>query len=195
METLVIPLRLVAVVMMTAGALALQHAWANRGATKFSVAAGWVLIALSIFVWGQTSGADRGTALGLVMLVVTFSTAIAVRVMKSPTRSAHGKAGRSVPPTTTAGLGRLGWMRRVFVGFLVGPLAGLAALSVTTIVYAALDAGGAEPGGNLVVAFFVFPLSWAALSVVNGYDEKLWRKTSLTAAAGILPLLGLAALS
>ncbi|MEM7741403.1 MAG: hypothetical protein AAF225_11455 [Pseudomonadota bacterium] len=195
MDTVVIPLRLVAMIAMVAGAFALHHAWANRGMTRFSVAVGWSLIALSIFVWGQTSGVDRGTALGLVMLVVTFCTAIAVRVMRSSTRSARDKAERSVPPQANKQLGRGEWARRVFVGFLIGPLAGLAGLSVTTVLYALLDAGGVEPGGNLVIAFFVFPLSWAILSVVNGYDQRLWRKTSITAAAGLLPLLGVTALS
>ncbi len=83
--------------------------------------------------------------------------------------------------------GPLEILRRVAAGLLLGPLAGLAALALSTAGFVALQRSGAEHTANLITAMFALPLLWAAIAVIAGAQSRLWRKSVIVIGAGLAP--------
>ena len=172
----------------------LHAAWLSPGRWGY-VPGGWTLIVGAILAWSFTSGADKGAALGFIVIVLIalgFLLANALRSDIRPDRSAHTQA------SSQGGDGGLYWqtiMRRVWIGLLIGPLAGLASLSIATAAFVVLQATTLEHTANLTIVSFGLPLVWAALAVYIGYDTRLVRKSVAVLGGGLLPLAYLMAVS
>jgi len=180
-------LRLATVVLAILGGALLFAASRRRGAGGLFVPLGWTAIVAALFCSSKTSGADRGVALGIIVVIAVVALFLLVMALRSPRRSSKPRSGKAAAPSTVE-LGCRGWGRRIFVGVLLGPIAGIAALSLSAGVYVFFAKAGISPDNNLVAVFFVFPLAWAALSVFVGYDRHLLRKSLIVLGALVAPL-------
>ncbi|KCZ82811.1 hypothetical protein [Hyphomonas jannaschiana] len=185
-------LRSAACVLAVCGIWLLQVAWRRRAGNGRHLAFGWVALFLSVILWAATSHPDKGTALGIVAIMLAALGALAWIYVQAEQKPARDPADRRAR-VARAGVPEI--LKRIAAGILLGPLAGLAALAIATAGFVALQKAGLEHTGNLVIAMFAFPLLWSALAVVAGANSRLWRKSAIVIGAGLAPLayLGLAA--
>lgn len=147
------------------------------------MAAAWGLLLASLVGWSRSSGADKGVALGIVAGMVMVLTLLAVVAVRSEPRPEKPTRERSVEP---AAVSRWIIPRRVWIFLLTGPLAGLAALGLSTAAFVAFQKHLAlEHTMNLTLVSFAFPTVWSALAVSVGYQVALWRKTVTVLAPGL----------
>ena len=191
METGQVFAGLIGTVAVVGGLFLLRSAWAQAPGRAVRVIGGWALLAVSLPVWAKAGGADRGVALGLIAIVLAALGFLAWSALASPARGGSPrKDGRAAAAPVP-----LSWRRRLRTTGLVllaGPVAGLSALVVTVSVFTVLNAQGAETTGNIVTAFFLFPLSWAGLTALSVIDPKLWRKWLVVVGAGTISGMHLA---
>ncbi|MEM1379604.1 MAG: hypothetical protein AAGH41_03160 [Pseudomonadota bacterium] len=180
------PLRLLVLALSLGGAASLYAAWKTKRSGGFAVGLGWLLLLAATICAAFTTGADKGAALGIVTVIACAAGFLSFEALRNPRRQSKPREPKTAEKRS--GLTPAWWGRRVFVGFLVGPIAGLAALSVTALLYVSLANAGLSASNNLVVAFFAFPLGWAGLAVWAGFDEILWRKSAVIGAALLAPL-------
>lgn len=183
METALL-IRGLACLMAVCGLWLLQAAWRLRTANGWRLAGGWSAITLSIVYWAATSHPDKGSALGLVVLMTSALAALSWRYLTADRKPARAAAERTAKPLPA---GPLEILRRVAAGLLLGPLAGLAALALSTAGFVALQRSGAEHTANLITAMFALPLLWAAIAVIAGAQSRLWRKSVIVIGAGLAP--------
>ncbi|MGB2177777.1 MAG: hypothetical protein ACPH9E_07525 [Hyphomonas sp.] len=185
-------LRSVACVLAVCGIWLLQAAWRRWAGNGRHLAFGWGALFLSIILWASTSHPDKGSALGIVAIMLAALGTLAWLYMQAERKPARDPAERQAKAERT-GLPEI--LSRVAAGILIGPLAGLASLALATAGFAALQKAGLEHTANLVIAMFAFPLLWSALAVIAGAHSRLWRKSAIVIGAGLAPLayLGLAA--
>jgi len=178
-------LRLAALVSAVCGMGVLQAAWRIKNANGPRLVGGWSLILGSIIAWGITSSADKGAALGIVAVILValmFLLSNALRSQVRPERETSNERKSAAQP--------IGWpivLRRVWAGLLIGPIAGLAALSISTALFVGLEALAVEHTLNMTVVSFGFPLVWAGLAVFAGYETHMLRKTVGVLGGGLLP--------
>ncbi|MEM8982158.1 MAG: hypothetical protein AAGC71_03975 [Pseudomonadota bacterium] len=178
-------LRVAALGMAACGIALLQAAWRIKANNGWRLIGGWSLIGASIVAWAYTSGADKGAALGIIAAVIIALLFVGRQALLAERRGERQRRERvaKAPPE------RSPLARRIWVGALLGPIAGLAALSASTALYVALIDLSVEQTAALTTVFFAFPLLWAALAVVAGYVRHLGRKSATILAAGLLPLM------
>ncbi len=166
----------------------LRAAWSQKTRSWPRVLSGWGLVFASLWGWRLTSGADKGVALGVVaglLIALAFLAAAAINAPKRPgrpTRLRNHKQPPQLHPTAARLL-----PRRLWCALLIGPLAGLAALAISTAAFAALDGAGVQHTANITTVSFGFPMCWAGLAVAVGYQFNLWHKTLTVAAAALVP--------
>jgi hypothetical protein len=160
------------------GILALHLAWRQKKRNWPLVGTGWALVLASILAWDQTSGADKGPALGIVSLVLLALLAVALVAWRTPVKLRRAAVSRTLRDEPQPN-GKAGAISRtvavitiVFAGLIV-------AISTSTAVFMANRAAGMEHTGNLTIAMFSFPLIWAALATFVGYSPSTVRKAAV----------------
>ncbi|MEM6947993.1 MAG: hypothetical protein AAF486_07865 [Pseudomonadota bacterium] len=170
------------------GLACLYVAAKDRGGSRARVAAGWGLLALATLCWAASSSAERGIALGLIWAMLLVLAGLAVTALSTPRKAAARRSPRraiqGAGDKTSAGA----LASRAISALLLGPIAGLSALAVSTAAFALADRAGAEHTINLVAAMFLFPLAWAAIAALVAMEPRLWRRAAWTFAAGLAPL-------
>ncbi|MEM1264033.1 MAG: hypothetical protein AAGH76_16665 [Pseudomonadota bacterium] len=177
-------LRVAALGMAVCGIALLQAAWRIKANNGWRLIGGWSLLGASVVTWGHTSGADKGAALGITAAVIIALLFIGRQAAVAEERRERGARERRSAQSAA----RTPLLRRIWVGMLLGPLAGLAALSAATALFVVLSRSSLEQTAVTTVAFFAFPLLWAALAVLAGYVRHLGRKSATILAVGLAPL-------
>jgi hypothetical protein len=183
METALL-IRGLACLMVVCGLWLLQAAWRLRTANGWRLAGGWSAITLSVICWAATSHPDKGSALGIVVIMIAAMAALSWIYVKADRKTAREATARVTKPAPT---GPLEILRRIAAGILLGPLAGLAALAFSTAGFVVLRKSGVEHTTNLVTAMFAFPLLWAVIAVVASAHSRLWRKSAIVIGSAIAP--------
>ncbi|MBB4211021.1 hypothetical protein EV659_103210 [Rhodothalassium salexigens DSM 2132] len=177
---------------LLAGLGLLYAAWARPARGRWPVLAGWMAALVGAVLWGLADGGDRGVAVGVVVFVALALAVLLWRRRRGPVAAVRaGSAGRAAPtvptaPTATTGAGQAGLGRRIGVGLLVGPGAGLAAVALVLALFGALDRAGAHVTAAIVAGYVVLPLLWAGLAVWALMAPGLARKVAVVAGPGAL---------
>lgn len=178
-------IRLLALLVAAFGICLLQAAWRSRPSHPLRIGGGWAFILASIALWGATSGADKGAALGIIAVVLLVLVALSREALRSERREAKQSRERVAE---TEKITRLILLRRVWAGLLIGPISGLAALGICTAMFAVFKDLGVDHSINLTIVSFAFPLLWGGLSVFVGFEPRLLRKSLGVIGLGGLPL-------
>lgn len=181
----IIIIRLLAVGSGIFGIGLLQIAWRLKGRHWPYITGGWGLLISSIVIWSCTSGADKGAALGIVANIMIAIIFLLIATLKSVPRVEKQRRIRSA---VSKKMGVKTYSKRVYSGLLIGPLAGLASLSISTAAFIGLQAVNTEYTMTLTIVSLAFPCFWASLSVMAGYQNKLWQQTTIIAGTGLLSL-------
>lgn len=177
--------RAAAIIGAVCGIWLLRAAWRLKKLNGPRLLSGWALIFASFVVWAQTTGTDKGTALGIVCITLVALAFLGSTALRASVREERQRQERIAPSVT------LGWLaiaHRVFAGLLIGPLSGLSALALSAAAFVVFHDIGWEHTANLITAMFAFPLIWAGLAVVSGVDSFLWRKSLVVLGLGLAPL-------
>lgn len=145
---------------------------------------GWGLLCVSTVLWAMTSGADKGTALGITVVIVAVLMVLVRQAFSAGERELRPLNARTAEPET---LTSLKMVRRIWVGLLIGPIGGLAALAVCVAGFAIFKHLEVEHTINLTVVSLAFPFVWAGLAVFSGFERRLLRKSVAVIGAGLLP--------
>ncbi|MEM1390653.1 MAG: hypothetical protein AAGG45_06190 [Pseudomonadota bacterium] len=178
-------IRGLALLIAACGIYLLQAVWRSKHSKPLWLLSGWGLIIASTVMWAATSGADKGAALGIIAIIVLALAALLIQASKSERRVAKIRPQRIVDKEKTHWLKVL---RRIWVGFLIGPLAGLAALALCTAMFPLFRGFGMEHTINLTLVSFAFPFLWGGIAVFAGFETRLLRKSLGVIGLGILPL-------
>ena len=167
------------------GIFLLYLGWSRKKRSWSIIIPAWMLVFVSIFSWGQTSGIDKGPALGIValtmlalaaVLIVAFRTPIIERRIVSP----RGTSAQQPASVWHEGLAVAGTVIAIiFVGLIV-------AITNCTAIFMACRAAGLEHTANLTITMTAFPLIWAMLATYIGYGRnKALKSVFLVAVFGI----------
>jgi hypothetical protein len=181
---------LLALMLAFGGVLVLRRTWARKAArVSAEVSLGWALVALSFVPWIMASTGDWGAALALCAFMIIGTGMIAYAAVRQPAgRKARApREARDSTPERAPLNWRLGG-RRVFTFLLTGPIAGVAALTLSLWLYGAM--AGAEPTLRVFAILFAFPLVWAVLSVFATYDMPVIKRGGIVVLSGVLGALG-----
>lgn len=126
-------------------------------------ALGLVLLGAALLAFMYPLGADRGAAIGVLVLVCAGLLALSVQSLATPARSnTQPRPPRAREPNVQDGPAR--W--RTWAGAaLIGLGSGLGALYLSALIHLALQRGGLDAAANLVLAMCLFPLLWALFAV------------------------------
>jgi len=153
----------------------------------------WVAIIVAGAAWAVSSNPDWGIAVALCLFMLAGIAAMGWIAIRQPRRRAF-EAGKNRHVTDENGRSDRPWllgMRRVGIFLLAGPLAGVAALLLTTWIYGATFEGdGGRTANQLFAALFTFPFLWAVLSLIATYDMSLLKRTGVVTASAVLGLMG-----
>ena len=172
------------------GVYLLWAATRKQSGTVFRLVAGWLLLIGSLFVWAPTSGADKGVALGIIVIVLVALAVLVGIALQAPQRESR------IAPQRTPAAQTLTWLsysRRFWVGFLIGPVACASAIAICTAVFLGLQEIGFEHTLNLTLVSFALPVVWGLLSIWGGADPKFWRKNLIILGCGFIPLISIIA--
>lgn len=178
-------IRGLAVLTAACGIYLLQAAWRFRSLRPLRIFGGWFLVLVSITLWGMTSGADKGAALGIIAVILLAMAVLGREAFNAKSRDAKPVRARI---TEAEAFSARGLLRKIWVGLLIGPISGLAALAISTAMFAVLKGQGMEHSINLTIVSFAFTLLWSGLSVFAGLEPRLLRKTFGVIGLGVLPL-------
>jgi len=181
---LAVIIRLVAALLVACGIYLLQAAWRARTGNALRLAAGWGALFASIPAWAVTTHPDKGAAYGTVSFMLAAMAFLVRPYLSGKRRPANVRSDR-IAEASSSGWG--GTLHQVTAGFLIGPVAGLSALALCTAGFATMKAVGVEHTANMVAAMITFPLLWAGLAVLAGFDPRLWRKGAIIVALGLAP--------
>ena len=181
---LALVIRFVAALVAACGIYLLQAAWRARTGNALRLAAGWSAIIVSILAWAVTTHPDKGTAYGTIAFMLVAMAFLVRPYLGRKRRPASVRSDRMAEPPSS---GWAGTLHQVAAGFLIGPVSGLSALALCTAGFAAMKAAGVEHTANMVTAMIAFPLLWASLAVLAGFDPRLWRKSAIILALGLAP--------
>lgn len=170
-----------AAILTILGVTLLRAAWMARRAGKTAqrrrlVSAAWALLAISLLPWGIGAGADKGTALALIAMMLA-GTAVVVRegFMHAVPRNGNGKLEREGrEQRDDDGKQLVLFLRRAWVFVLAGPLSFALSLLLAIVLFAGWDISGEHGAANRLAATLVaVPLAWAVLATWMTYDIRL----------------------
>lgn len=179
-------LTLLALAVTACGIAMLHAAWRLKARSWPRIIVAWSCVTGSLVLWSFTSAADKGVAIGIVAWVIIAVLFLAVLAVRSTPRVEKPLRERVAPRAQAV---RPAYSRRLYTGLLIGPVAGLIALSISTAAFVGLAAANVEHTLNLTLVSFAFPLLWAGLAVVAAYQIPLWRKTVMLFGIGLLALV------
>lgn len=159
------------------GIFALYLSWQRKQRSWPLVAAGWGLIFGAVSAWGQTSGIDKGPALGIIAVVSTALIGVLIVALRTPVKTRREPRPRSQTQSRQASVWHEGLsatasiLAIVFVGLT-------ASVACCTAIFMGSRAAGLEHTANLTVTMFSFPLLWAGLATYIGYSNSLSGRTA-----------------
>lgn len=176
-----------------AGALVLWQTWRfgrqnRRPAQRAGRLFAWFLLGASAIPWTLFGGADRGVALGILVLMVAglaIVGAIGWRDARNPRRRRNGR--ERTDNGSQAPRGRA-FARRAWIFALAGPVSALAVMALTLALHGLAAAW--DPANRLAAAFLFAPLAWMVLAVVATYDTALWKRSAGIGGVLVAGLLG-----
>lgn len=155
-----------------AGVFALYLSWQRRKRSWPLVLGGWALIIGAIVSWAQTSGVDKGPALGIVIVILTAMSAVGIVAAKTPVKLRREPRIRDLSEATQSSVWHEGLsttasiLAIVFVGLI-------ASVAACTALFMGSQAVGVEHTANLTITMFSFPLLWGAISTYIGYSSSV----------------------
>ncbi len=184
--------QLIGIAAAVGGIFLLHKAWKKRFNSGLDVLGGGLLVLLSIVAWSHTSGADKGAALGIIVVVLVGGLAVLMTALQTPKRTR--KAKRPVrEPATEHPQARLSlWLQRVYNGILLFLITGLAAVFLSAASFMLLRWLGMEHSANLTLIAFLFSILWASLAVYLGSQRMMLRKSLIILGLAIGPAAALA---
>lgn len=188
----VLPWQCVGVAAALGGIFLLREAWQKRLKAQREALAGSLLVLFSLVAWAQTSGADKGVALGIIVVVIIGGLAVGMTALQVPKRT--NREGRVVPQRVSEPPqgGPALWLRHIYNGVLLFLITGLAAVFLSAGLFLLLRWLGMEHGANLTLIAFLFSILWASLAVYAGSQPTMLRKSLAIWGLAIAPAVGLA---
>lgn len=157
------------------GAWLLQRAWRRRGGHRlFTIAAGWVLLALAVVGAAQVLGGVRGIFVALSLVSVCALAVVASGLQRRTARAARDKGKESLAPEPIERPST--WWRTTLRWLLAGPIGMIAAMAVG-ICYAVWVPG--EPQTRLVIAGLMVPVLWGGAMAWTLADNRILRATAV----------------
>ncbi len=187
---------LLALIVAIFGTHLLLIAWRAKERSKALLLAAWGLVFSSFYLWSLTTAADKGVALGvtawvaivlLYLLRQAFASPFRVKPVKTKSSSQSKKA-----ESNDVNRGQV--FSGIAMVMFLGPMAGLSAMGVATLLFGIASKLGAEYTANLAVASVLYPFLWAGLAVLLAYQARtLVRFVTVTGvgAASLLCLYGI----
>lgn len=174
------------------GMFLLRKAWRKRFDTNLEVFGGSLLILFSVTAWSQTSGADKGAALGIIVIVIMGGLTVLMTALQTPKRPR--KEERRLPERTVENSPDVAliWLRRIYNGILLFLITGLAAVFTSAGLFMLLRWVGMEHSANLTLIAFLFSILWASLAVYVGSQQATLRKSLIILGLAIVPAAALA---
>lgn len=163
-----------------AGVFALYLSWQRKARSWPLVITGWALILGAIIAWAQTSGVDKGPALGIVIVILTALTGVGIVALRTPVKQRREPRTRHLAESDQASVWHEGLsmtasiLAIVFIGLI-------ASVSACTALFMASQAAGMEHTANLTLTMFSFPMVWAGLSTYLGYSQSPLQKSVILA--------------
>lgn len=157
-------------ILALAGIGGLYLSWRRKERSWPLVASGWLLLAASIVSWAQTSGSDKGSALGIVAAVLIALGFVGAAAMAGPTKLRRTAPVRSLPASVRASV----WHEGLRAGFAMAAMVLVAlvvSIATCTALFSAARSAGVEHTANLTVSMFAFPLAVAAFTTFFAYCE------------------------
>ena len=180
-------LLLVSVGLAVCGLLCLRTAWRLRAqANGWRISLGWLALLGALCLGYASSGTDKGVALALIAIMLIALLVLGRSYLSSEIRRSKPANRIARHPQTERSSH---WLSGLWTGMVMGPLSGLASLAINTALYDILAKAGADPTLNLTLVAFAFPLVWAGLAILSGYQVRLWRRTLPVLLSGGIPLL------
>lgn len=166
---------ILAIVTAVCGTWVLQTAWRSPHRKWHLVLAGWLIVLLSFYVWTFTTAADKGIALGITAWVVITLLFLLRAAMELPVRvERQNRTHKAKTKEVVASkVSKPQIALNILTVFMIGPLAGLVAMLMSTLLLILMQALRVEYTANLALASILFPVFWAGLAVVLGYQQRL----------------------
>ena len=170
--------QLIGICLSISGVLSLYLGWKRKHRSWPHILSGWSLLLGSILAWGQTSGADKGAALGIIVVVLTGMTAVAVIAVKTPVKARRKPRKTATQGNMQASLWHEGLSitASILAIVIVGMIASIAAC---TAMFLTNRAVGVEHTANIILTMFAFPTLWAGLATYMGYSHNTVGKIRL----------------
>lgn len=155
-----------------AGVFVLYLSWQRRKRSWPLVLGGWALIIGAIVSWAQTSGVDKGPALGIVIVILTAMSAVGIIASKTPVKERREPRTREAIQANQSSVWHEGLsttasiLAIVFVGLI-------ASVAACTALFMGSQAAGVEHTANLTITMFSFPILWGAISTYIGYSSSV----------------------
>ena len=90
-----------------------------------------------------------------------------------------------LPVTGTAQITKQKVFRHTLTVLIIGPLAGLSAMAVSTLLLIAMQVLSVEYTAGLAIASIAFPLLWGGLAVTLAYQGKLLTRVITVLSLGV----------
>ncbi|MEP2102200.1 MAG: hypothetical protein ABJP02_11900 [Parasphingorhabdus sp.] len=173
------------------GIFLLRKAWQKRLNAGLEALGGSLLVLFSLIAWSQTSGADKGAALGIIVVVITGGLAVSMTALQVPKRAK--REGRQVPERASEHpqVGPVLWLLRIYNGILLFLITGLAAVFISAGLFILLRWFGMEHSANLTLIAFLFSILWSSLAVYVGSQQAMLRKSLIILGLAIAPAVAL----
>lgn len=167
---------------------ALYLSWRRKSRSWALVGSGWSLLLGSVLSWSQTSGIDKGPALGIIAVVFTALAAVALTAWRTPVKQRRKVAARPAALNAQASVWHEGLtMAASLTAIAVVGL--IASVAFCTALFLANRSLGLEHTANLTLTMFAFPVTWGGLATLVGYS-----KSVVTRAAVLLGMIAVSAL-
>jgi hypothetical protein len=171
----------------TAGIGLLYASWLGRLSSRaIATATGWMLLALSMYVWARSAGVEFGSVFGLIIPALLAWALILSSIDRRNRRARDERIVINAWPTFPAVLRNLG----MFV--VTVPLLG-AVSAVCSVAFATLIPIGDID--RIVLAVFLMPVLWGALAFWACADSKPRRPLAVVTGLAAIGVMWLTRLS
>lgn len=189
---------LLALIAAICGTHLLLIAWRAKERSKALLLVAWGLIFLSFYLWALLStAADKGVALGVTAWLVIALIYLVRQAFASPFRvkTARSKSSPQSKKNQSSGVQRHQILGVVSMLLFLGPMAGLSAMILATLLFIAGLEFGAEYTAILAMATILYPILWAGLSVLLAYQRRALVRFFTVTGIGTVSLLCLYGIS
>lgn len=169
------------------GVFALYLSWQGKQRSWPLVLAGWGAVFGAIWAWSQTSGVDKGPALGIIIVVLTAMIGVLVVALRTPVKQRREPKVRNQSDGAQASVWHegLSTTASILAIVIVGLIASVASC---TALFMGNRALGMEHTANLSLTMFAFPMVWAGLATYVGYSNSVGGRAGFL--AGLTALSG-----